>query len=238
MKKIITLVFCVPSFISSTAQTKKEIGIEGGVTFLKPTITNNGGLMRNETFVGGFGGVNFKLTNKKNWFLQTGFYAYTYSLWVSSKFLDGAFSDNFGDAINIPIQVGKQFTLSKNFSLATSIGVATTILTGNYDDQAQPFDNSISNAGFVSPYYYKFSYVANGNTLYLHGIVSANFQWSISRKTQLIFGLNYWKGFRDMYNKNIHYRTATTPWQQENISSKGSQLSFNVGAKYALNFKR
>lgn len=222
----------------SKAQTQKEIGIEGGVIFLKPNITNNGGLMRKETFIGGFGGVNFKITNKKNWFLQTGFYAYSYSLWVSSKFLNGAFSDEFGNVISIPIQVGKQIKLCKNFSLASSIGIASTILTGGYDPQAQPFDNSISNAGFASPYYFKLSYPANDNTVYIHGIISTNFQWNISRKTQLIFGLNYWKGLTEMYNKNIHYRTTTTAWQQENINSKGSQLSFNIGAKYALNFKR
>jgi hypothetical protein len=238
MLKKITLSISLLTAILLNAQTKKEIGIEGGVTFLRPTVTNYGGFMRNETFVAGYGGANFKITNKKNWFVQTGVYAYSYSLWVSSKFLNGAYSNEFGEAVSIPIQFGKQFRLTNKISFAPSLGLATTILTGGSYDWAMPFDNSILNAGFASPYYFKESYEANSTTVYLHGLLTANFQVDISKKMQLVFGLNYWKGFSDMYNKNIHYRTSTTAWEQENIRSKGSMLSFNLGAKYALNFRR
>lgn len=228
----------IVSITALKAQLKKEIGLEGGVTLLKPTITNNGGLMRNETFIGGIGGLSFKLTNKKDWFVQTGINAFTYSLWVSSAFLNGAYAEDFGDAINIPIQVGKQFKVSKSLSIATSIGVGTSFLTGAYDEGVLTFDNSLSNAGFNSPYYYKRSYNASGKTIYFNGLLTANLQLKISSKMQFTAGLNYWKGLSEMYNQNIHYRTLTTAWQQENVASNGTMLNISFGAKYALNFKR
>lgn len=238
ISKFFTFLVLNVSTTLAYCQTKKEIGIEGGLIFQQSNFSSSNNMLQSNTFLAGLGGLNYRITNKNNWFVQGSFLAYRYSTSIKAAFLGGWSDEDYGDVISVPIEFGKQLPLGKKWSVATSIGLAPTFQTYNAYETEQPFDGNLANAGQYNSYFFTYSYPEQKAKTYLLGKATLHLQANVGKRVQLVFGLNYWKGFTTMYTLNTHWRQATTPWQQGTATSKGSMLSFNLGAKYALNFKR
>jgi hypothetical protein len=230
-----TLLFIFSILVSSSlfAQHKYEIGIEGGLTFIKYKIKDAGGNMRTGPCVSALPGINVRMNTKNKFFGEVAVAMMEYTDGMKLKQQEVWGVSNSDEILMVPFRFGYSLKLFDKLSLAPVIGISGAIKTTNYDGTSATYEPWYRNPPTYWIYHRR---DLQKNIFFLaQGGLALEYQLLKHWKTTL--GFNYYQGLTDHAIYDIEYAIKSGPKQYATMYGKGSFTNLQLGIKYLFGKK-
>jgi hypothetical protein len=216
---------------SSFAQSKFEIGAEGGFTNDKYKIKDPQHNLKTVSCIDGGGGVSFRYNAKKNFFYEASLLFRESAFGYKFKDAVGEWQVNAGEFLSIPLRVGYSLRIAKDFLISPVAGIAPFYRLDNGLPAGETFAN------YPSKFQSSFTPRDVEKRFFVSAQTGISVDFIIAQRIRLSMNPNYYWGTSKVSIYDISYTNVSNPGSapvNAEIDGYGSYFNFNLGLKYLI----
>jgi hypothetical protein len=235
MRQNLILLFFLFLLQNSFAQSKFEIGAEGGLTNDKYKIKDPQHNLKTVPCIDGGGGVSFRYNTKKHFFYEASLLIRESAFGYKFKDAVGEWQVNADEFLSMPLRVGYSLRIAKDLLISPVAGIASFYR----------LDNGLAGGETFANYPSKFQSSSTpreiGKRFFVSVQTGISIDFIISQRIRLSMNPNYYWGTSKTSVYDINYTDVSNPGStpvKAEIDGYGSYFNLNLGLKYLIYQRR